>query len=132
MTFALAEIVGGDVTQAARTANRPAKPNPVTPTTPSETPAEAPTPDANLPKVAQAEAESANLARANLTRQAQATKAVSDLLAFYAENAQATQEQAAAAVGRSRQWVSATLAQLEANERVHRNGQITVLDIANS
>jgi len=63
------------------------------------------------------------LQQARASRKAQAEQAISALLAFYASNPQATQAQASAAVERSRQWVGATLAQLEAKGRISRNGE---------
>ena len=47
---------------------------------------------------------------------------VARLLAFYADNPLATQAQAGTVVARSRQWVSAKLADLEAAGQIHRNG----------
>jgi hypothetical protein len=63
------------------------------------------------------------LQQARASRKAQAEQAVSALLAFYASNPQATQAQASTAVARSRQWVGATLAQLETKGRINRNGE---------
>ncbi len=60
---------------------------------------------------------------ARASRKAQAEQAVSALLAFYASNPQATHSQASATVARSRQWVGATLAQLETAGRISRNGE---------
>jgi hypothetical protein len=75
--------------------------------------------DASLPKLAP---EGDVLTQANATRKTQAEQAVSNLLAFYGANPGATQGQAAQAVARSRQWVSATLAQLETAGHIRRNG----------
>ena len=62
------------------------------------------------------------LATARATRKAQAEQAVSALLAFYADNPEATQVQAGASVGRSRQWVSLQLTRLERAGVIVRNG----------
>jgi len=75
--------------------------------------------DTRMPKVAES---GDALAQANATRKALSEQATSTLLAFYGANPGATQAQAAQEVARSRQWVSATLAQLERAGRVRRNG----------
>ncbi len=62
------------------------------------------------------------LALANVARQAQADNVLDSLLTFYASNPRATQTDAAAAVSRSRQWVSGKLAELEAEGAIKRNG----------
>jgi MFS family permease len=62
------------------------------------------------------------LALARDTRAALAEQATGNLLAFYASHPHATQTQAGAAVGRSRQWVSAQLAYLEQTGAIERNG----------
>ncbi|MGD9099339.1 MAG: hypothetical protein PVF45_02585 [Anaerolineae bacterium] len=62
------------------------------------------------------------LATARATRKAQAEQAVSALVAFYSDNPLATQTQAGAAVGRSRQWVSSQLTRLEREGVISRNG----------
>jgi len=63
-----------------------------------------------------------DLERARATRQAQAQAAIDALLDFYADNPLASQADAGASVGRSRQWVSATLANLEDTGAIKRNG----------
>jgi hypothetical protein len=75
--------------------------------------------DANT---AQAADDLRTLERARLTRTQQAEAAKSALLAFYADNPEATQATAGAAVGRSRQWVSAQLADFEQDGAIIRNG----------
>lgn len=62
------------------------------------------------------------LARANVARQAHADSVLDNLLTFYADNPRATQSEAAAAVSRSRQWVSSKLAELETEGAIKRNG----------
>ncbi|MCP4544231.1 MAG: DUF2637 domain-containing protein [Chloroflexi bacterium] len=67
------------------------------------------------------------LEQARATRQVQAQAAIKALLAFYADNPKATQQEAGDIVGRSRQWVSATLADLEASGAIERNGNGVLL-----
>jgi hypothetical protein len=63
-----------------------------------------------------------SLEHARASRKAQAEHATSALLAFYGANPDATQAQAGASVGRSRQWVSSQLAELEREGVISRNG----------
>ncbi len=62
------------------------------------------------------------LEQARAIRKQQAEEAISALLAFYASNPGATQEQAGKAVARSRQWVGAVLTRLEQEGKICRNG----------
>jgi len=62
------------------------------------------------------------LALARDTRAALAGQAAAHLLTFYAGHPHATQAEAGAAVGRSRQWVGAQLADLEQAGVIERNG----------
>ena len=62
------------------------------------------------------------LDQANVTRKEQARAKADALLAFYADNPDATQVEAGAFVDRSRQWVSATLSDLEDSGVIQRNG----------
>lgn len=62
------------------------------------------------------------LAVARDTRKRQAEDAEALLVAFYQAQPLAKQTEAAEAVNRSRQWVSATLSRLEADGRIKRNG----------
>ncbi len=86
---------------------------------------------ASLPKMAAslgpvADDEEA-LALANATRLAQADAARQALLAFFANHPTATQEEAAQAIGKSRQWVGQMLGELEAAGLIKRNGRTKVL-----
>ncbi len=72
-------------------------------------------------------AEPGTLALVRLTRRHNAAQAISALLAFYAGHPLATQAEAGAAVERSRQWVSAQLAQLEKVGVISRNGSGVVV-----
>jgi len=88
-------------------------------------------PSASLPKMAAtlgivADADEA-LALANATRLAQADAARQALLAFFASQPTATQEEAAQAIGKSRQWVGQALTELEAAGLIKRNGRTKVL-----
>lgn len=56
------------------------------------------------------------------TRAAMASKATNSLLSFYATNPNATQSQAGAVIGRSRQWVSTRLSELQEQGLISRDG----------
>ena len=61
--------------------------------------------------------------RAELDELARAPQSARDaLLAFYSDNPLATHEVAGAEIGKSRQWVGPTLAKLEKEGRIKRNG----------
>jgi predicted transcriptional regulator len=62
------------------------------------------------------------LDKANLTRREQAELATQQLLTFYRENPGAAQTDAGEYVNRSRSWVSKTLAELEEEGTIKRNG----------
>lgn len=62
------------------------------------------------------------LALANAARQAHAGNVLDSLVSFYATHPRATQTEAAGAVSRSRQWVSAKLTELEEAGAIKRNG----------
>jgi len=104
----LAEVAGSDVNYDVQRAQREAKRQERKRQRDASTAQMAATPD--------------TLTLARATRKALAEQAVSALLAFYADNPGATQAQAGAAVGRSRQWVSAQLARLEEAGRIRRDG----------
>jgi hypothetical protein len=120
MVFALAEIVGDDATFAQAQEERERQ----------RAERKAQRERQEGASIAKVDEEAGTLAQANVARQAQAEQAVSALLAFYAANPGATQAEAGAAVGRSRQWVSAQLAQLEEAGVVSRNGEgVKVLEM---
>lgn len=61
--------------------------------------------------------------RARLARQAQSQDKKEQLLVYYFQHPNATQEEAGTHVERSRQWVSATLAEMEAKGDIKRDGR---------
>lgn len=126
VTFALAEIVGGDVTQAARVSSKPGRGpvtsvNPLTPavsTTEEITPFPLPIDRARAVKV-----DSDAAAKA---------QAIDALIGHLLTKPDASVTELAKLIGKSRQTVYNYLDELEAAGRLHRNGQITILDTAQS
>lgn len=122
VTFALAEIVGGDVNQAAKASSKAGK---VAPST-----VNAPGPEVSnteevtsfpLP-VGQARA-----VKADADAAAKA-KAFDTLIGYLSTKPGASVTELAKLIGKSRQTVYNYLDELEAAGKVNRNGQITVLD----
>lgn len=64
----------------------------------------------------------AQLDRANQARRATRAQATGQLLQFFDQNPTASHRQAAQQIGRSKSWVTATLADLESANQIRRNG----------
>ena len=122
VTFALAELVGQDVSAAVKVSSRGVKPAAVT--VPTVT-----------PEVSNTEAltalstpiEQARAVKADSDTQQKAA-AVDALVSYLTSNPDATVSELARVIGKSRPTVYNYLDELEAAGKLHRNGQITVLD----
>jgi hypothetical protein len=127
VTFALAEIVGGDVTAAAKVASKPGK----------VTSGAGVTVSAVTPDVSNTEGvtpfpmpiEQTRAVKGDTDAAAKAA-AIDTLIGHLTSHPDATVTQLAKLIGRSRPTVYNYLDELEAAGRLHRNGQITVLDAA--
>ena len=122
VTFALAELVGQDVSAAVKVSSQSVKPAAVTvPTV---------TPDvlsAEKVTALSTPIEQARAVKADIDTQQKAA-AVDALVSYLTSNPDATVSELARVIGKSRPTVYNYLDELEAAGRLHRNGQITVLD----
>ena len=132
VTFALAELVGQDVSAAAKATSKPkaaaatVKPGPV------EVVAVTPEVSSEVSNTAEVDTAIVTIGQARAVKSdndAQAKAAALDMLVLHlTDHPDATVSELARLISRSRQTVYNYLDELEAAGKVHRNGQITVLD----
>jgi DNA-binding transcriptional ArsR family regulator len=122
VTFALAELVGQDVSAAAKVSSKSVKPAavPVPTVTPELSNTEALT-------VYPMPIEQARAAKGDSDTQQKAA-AVDAMVSYLTSNPDATVSELARVIGKSRPTVYNYLDELVAAGKLHRNGQITILD----